>query len=302
MKNENEKNQKDSVTLDEKNSIVLTVTKEEFNDFNKGEKSVVSINVNQDTYESLLENIQGHLILNCDEMPSHFYSCYFWNGGVFPYMIKKDLQYIVLLNRGRELVLQITGHSTSVLQRYTIVDNECLEPDDNGDACEWTIHFEVEKSPNSSFASRNSTGQKSKTYLLRWNPTISSFQLDEYREATTQYPNGFHMNWSVYEWEEAHEGDRFYMLRTGDDKAGIVFRGVFTSEPNPGDDWAGKGKQRYYMDIDCLGGEPADQKPSIDIETLENTIPAIDWRRGHSGELLSEEDAEKLNELWNRIP
>lgn len=83
-----------------------------------------------------------------------------------------------------------------------------------------------------------------KTYLLRWNPTISSFNLDDYRDVLSKYPGGFSgMNWSVYEWEKAHKGDHYYMLRTGDDKAGIVFRGVFTSDPYPGEDWAGNGKK-----------------------------------------------------------
>ena len=135
-----------------------------------------------------------------------------------------------------------------------------------------------------------------KTYLLRWNPTISSFKLDDYRDVLSKYPDGFSgMNWSVYEWEEAHKGDRYYMLRTDDDKAGIVFHGIFTSEPYPGEDWAGKGKQRYYMDMDCYDCVPADEQSPINIDVLEN----IDWRRGHSGQLLSEEDADKLDELWN---
>ena len=167
--------------------------------------------------------------------------------------------------------------------------------DKNGDSCFWNVIFQVEAVDD------QGTPFNRKTYLLRWNPTISSFRLDDYREATTQCPNGFRMNWSVYEWENAHLGDRFYMLRTGDDKAGIVFRGVFTSEPCPGDDWAGKGKQRYYMDIDCYGCVPPNHKPSLDIETLENAIPTINWQRGHSGELLSDKDAEKLDELWNSI-
>lgn len=289
----------DAVTLDEKNSLALNVSVKVFDELSSGGKQTVDVDVNQDSYESLLENIQGHLLLSCEEMPFYFYGCYFWNNGVFPYVVKKDLKYIMMVSQGRELVLRIKGHSETVKQRYTIEDNKYLEPDDNGDACEWTIHFEVEKSKTNSFVFRNSTGQKSKTYLLRWNPKISSFRLDNYREAVTQCPNGFGMNWSVYEWEEAHKGDRFFMLRTGDDNAGIVFRGVFTSEPYPGEDWAGKGKQRYYMDIDCFGAEPSDQKPSLDVDILEKTIPAIDWRRGHSGELLSDKDAEKLNDLWN---
>ena len=141
-----------------------------------------------------------------------------------------------------------------------------------------------------------------KTYLLRWNPTISSFKLDDYRDVLSKYPGGFSgMNWSVYEWEKAHKGDHYYMLRTGDDKAGIVFRGVFTSDPYLGEDWAGNGKQRYYMDMDCYDCVPADVQSPICIEELEKVVPGIDWRRGHSGELLSSEDADRLNELWNNI-
>ena len=141
-----------------------------------------------------------------------------------------------------------------------------------------------------------------KTYLLRWNPTISSFKLDDYRDVLSKYPGGFSgMNWSVYEWEKAHKGDHYYMLRTGDDKAGIVFRGVFTSDPYPGEDWAGNGKQSYYMDMDCYDCVPADVQSPICIEELEKVVPGIDWRRGHSGELLSSEDADRLNELWNNI-
>lgn len=141
-----------------------------------------------------------------------------------------------------------------------------------------------------------------KTYLLRWNPTISSFKLDDYRDVLSKYPDGFSgLNWSVYEWEEAHKGDHFYMLRTGDDKAGIVFRGVFISDPYPGEDWAGNGKQRYYMDMDCYKCVPADQNPPINIELLEKEITEIDWRKGHSGELLSKEQADRLDEMWNNL-
>ena len=138
-----------------------------------------------------------------------------------------------------------------------------------------------------------------KTYLLRWNPGISSFKLETYRKATTECPDGFGFDWSIFEWEEAHEGDRYYMLRTGDDKAGIVWHGVFTSEPYEDKDWAGQGKQRHYMKMDCYDCVPADQKPPVDIEMLEKEIPEIDWRKGHSGQLLTEEVTDKLNELWN---
>ena len=141
-----------------------------------------------------------------------------------------------------------------------------------------------------------------KTYLLRWNPLISSFRLEEYRDVLSKYPDGFAgMNWSIYEWEDAHIGDYYYMLRTGDDKAGIVFRGVFTSEPYKGEDWAGKGRERYYMDMECYDCVPADEQSPVGIDVLEKNIPSINWRRGHSGELLSEDDAEKLDDLFYKF-
>ena len=54
-----------------------------------------------------------------------------------------------------------------------------------------------------------------------------------------------------------------------------------------------------FLKMDCYDYVPADQNPPVDIEILEKEIPEIDWRKGHSGELLSEEVADKLNELWN---
>ena len=138
-----------------------------------------------------------------------------------------------------------------------------------------------------------------KTYLLRWNPAISSFKMEHYKDATTRFPEGISYNWSVYEYEDAHEGDRFYMMRVGEGNTGIVFRGVFTSEPYEGEDWAGKGKKRYYMDMNCFDLAAPD---TVHISTLElaQAIPDIDWEKGHSGQLLTDEQAEKIEELWNR--
>ena len=143
--------------------------------------------------------------------------------------------------------------------------------------------------------------RKPKTYLLRWNPKISSYTLEDYRHDVKYNPDGFCSNWSVYEWEEAHDGDRYYMLRTGDDKPGIVYRGIFTSEPYEDEDWNMTDKLRHYVDMDCYDCIPADEQSPITIKILEENIPNINWRAGHSGELLSDEDAEKLDEMWEEM-
>ena len=138
-----------------------------------------------------------------------------------------------------------------------------------------------------------------KTYLLRWNPAISSFTMDRYRNAIDEYPEGFCMDWSIYEWEEAHKGDRYYMVRVGEGNTGIVFLGQFLSEPYEGEDWAGKGKKRHYVDIECVFATDPEERPLLTIDELQAILPEIDWIKGHSGQLLTEEQAEKLDELWH---
>ncbi len=140
-----------------------------------------------------------------------------------------------------------------------------------------------------------------KTYLLRWNPTISSFKLDSYRKAIKEYPDGFGSDWSIYEFEKAKKGDMYYMLRTGDDNPGIVWRGTFTSDPYEGEDWAGSNRKRMYVNFETQEFEDPDTPLPISIEKLESAIPDIDWHKGHSGQLLTEEQSDKLYNLWEEV-
>lgn len=84
------------------------------------------------------------------------------------------------------------------------------------------------------------------------------------------------------------------MLRVGEGNTGIVFYGEFTSNPYQGGDWAGKGKVRQYVDLTCKDALDPDLRPYATIEELEEAIPEIDWRKGHSGQLLTYEQVEKI--------
>ena len=284
---------------DKENSIFLEMPPALFSDFQQGWARNIDLDVDNDTWQLLLENIDGNLLLCCDEMPVRFYGCYFWNKGKFPYLLKKSLQFVVLVCGKQEQAYRINGYQAKAGERCDFLPDGSVKPNPNGDACVWRISLEL-AILESDTKTETEPAYQTSTYLLRWNPGISSFKLDEYRHALSECPKGFGFNWSVYEWENAHEGDRFYMLRTGDEYAGIVFRGVFTSNPYAGDDWAGKGKPRHYMDMFCQDCQPADERPPINIDVLEKVIPDIDWRRGHSGQLLTKEDAAKLDDLWKK--
>ena len=57
-------------------------------------------------------------------------------------------------------------------------------------------------------------------------------------------------DWSVYESQKAHEGDRFFMVRVGEGNTGVFAAGRFTSEPYKSEDWSGKGREVYYMKME----------------------------------------------------
>lgn len=137
-----------------------------------------------------------------------------------------------------------------------------------------------------------------KTYILRWNPAISSFKLEEYRDALNRFSNGWGGNWSVYEYNKACKGDHFYMVRVGEGNTGVVFRGLFTSDPYEDEDWAGTDKKRFYVDIEACDCADPDKPAHITMEELYKAIPDIEWDHGHSGVLLTDEQAGKLDELW----
>ena len=287
--------------ITQKNCIGMNIDAQLFDYINNGYVTKIDIEIDDDIYKDILENIDGNLVLCTDEMPEYFYGCYIWNKGEFPYIIKDSLKYLLLINGSRRLPVEITGYDTSVASRFGFdtTTNKYIE-DPDGECCYWRVTFNIKVAEADQMPESSATYEKRRTYLMRWNPGISSFKLKDYKQATTECPEGFMLDWSIYDWEDAQEGDIYYMVRVGDDNAGIVFRGEFQSAPYTGGDWAGKGKQRYYVDMSCEDCAPADGKPWLTVAELQEAIPEIEWGRGHSGELITEEVTLKLEELWNK--
>ena len=143
-----------------------------------------------------------------------------------------------------------------------------------------------------------------KTYIMRWNPEFSSYTLDKYADMIKRFPTDFAIDWTLYEWQDAHVGDIFYMVRVGGESdangsAGIVFRGEIVSAPYVRPDFREKSKAfRHYVDIACHNFAQPQGPAHLSLSELEEAIPSIEWGNGHSGVLLSPDDAAKLNDLW----
>lgn len=139
--------------------------------------------------------------------------------------------------------------------------------------------------------------RKQKTFILKWNPEISSVRTDLWH-FWKQHQNFVEANWSVWDHKKAQVGDRFFMVKVGNGITGIVMEGSFASNPVLGEDWSGKGRKVYYCDLNINYIMDPESDPIIPTEDLAEAIPCFDWKKGHSGEMLEDADALKLDELF----
>lgn len=139
------------------------------------------------------------------------------------------------------------------------------------------------------------------TFLLRWNPALSSYTMERLDEDMTDWANGEwsdDFDWSVHDWQKARKGDRFFMLRVGEGNTGVFAAGRFTSDPFLGDDWSGKGREVHYMTMEFETVFHPERAEIITTEELRAELPEIDWSGGHSGVMLDAESAERLELMW----
>lgn len=154
------------------------------------------------------------------------------------------------------------------------------------------------------------------TVILMWNPSISSFKKEEFRhfisimrnhdedgmpfyyDEEDNFRDDTGINWSIWDYENVSYGDRFFMVRVGEGKTGIVMAGSIMSEPYKDEDWSGKGREVYYSDLFCECMIDSDAAPYISTKELEEAMPDFDWSGGHSGRVLDETTAEKLEVMW----
>ncbi len=223
-----------------------------------------------------------------DTMPDTFHGCYLYNKGEFPYAIKGTLEFLLLKSGDDSCFAKIIGINTVAGTRFRFQGpGEPSIEDSNGDSCIWEVQFEVVPVP-----------AEPRHYLMRWNPSISSFTEKDYEKCVANMEHGmFRLNWSIYDWEEARRGDMFYMMRVGDDKAGIVFTGQFLTDPYPADDWGGSTKRRMYVDMVCMNAAEPEAAPLIPLEELQKAIPSFEWSRGHSGVLMANKVTDELAKL-----
>lgn len=140
-----------------------------------------------------------------------------------------------------------------------------------------------------------------KTYILFWNPAVSSYKLENFQneiEDTGYYGD---MTWSIWEHKNASAGDRFFLVRCGDGNTGICMSGYFSSDPYQDEDWSGKERDTYYVNLEPDIMINPEYLPILTTAELVSAIPEFDWTGGHSGRLIDAHLAEKLEALWDNF-
>lgn len=83
-----------------------------------------------------------------------------------------------------------------------------------------------------------------KLFLLRWNPNVSSFKDETFRQMIADSRKGpVRMDWSVREWEKLEEWDWAVLCRVGTDADGIVAIGRFDGRVEEADSWRKDGSK-----------------------------------------------------------
>lgn len=142
-----------------------------------------------------------------------------------------------------------------------------------------------------------------KTVILMWNPSISDYKMEGFESdlemlAESSGCSGF--TWEVWDHENVKYGDDFYLIKVGPGVNGVVMHGSVESSPCEGEDWSGRGRKVFYSDLDIDEMIHPDKCPLLTSDELAAEIPDFDWYGGHSGRVLTKDQAKKLKTLWKK--
>ena len=138
-------------------------------------------------------------------------------------------------------------------------------------------------------------------HLIFWNPDISSMTRERMTDEMSEIIfNGGMFNWSFWEHENVKPGDTCYMVRCGDHTGphGVMLRAKIISKPYVDEDWSGRGRKIYYADWFPQEFIDTEYENPLSVDVLEQLMPEVNWRGGHSGRELQPDYESILEKAW----
>lgn len=93
----------------------------------------------------------------------------------------------------------------------------------------------------------------------------------------------------------------FYMMYIGKNDRFLMMKGKFESAPYRNlYSWEGKPHQRSWVGLDIEQFIHYKRGPILEANLLSKAIPTVDWWGDHQELVLTEEESEKLEQVWER--
>lgn len=141
----------------------------------------------------------------------------------------------------------------------------------------------------------NNDNDEGRVFILRWKPEISNISIELYNQIREESDPT--LCWKIRDWQEAHEGDKIVMICEGTENPGIVFHGKLLEEPIECESWGNEHEMKHDALISVESAVNPNQGALVPLDELAAKIPDFNWRCGHSGELLTQEQSRKLREI-----
>lgn len=146
---------------------------------------------------------------------------------------------------------------------------------------------------------------QTKNWLLSWNPSRWTWDTLAADRATTISGEKADNRWRCSS-SKPREGDRVFLIRTGNPPKGVVAVGKVTRAPYEAEHWeqsrADAGETTRFVDVAFDSVRDATTDEIVPLEELQSREPGQEWNPQSSGIEIKAKAARILERLWKALP
>lgn len=146
---------------------------------------------------------------------------------------------------------------------------------------------------------------QTKNWLLSWNPYKSHWDTLAADRSTTMAGDKADRRWRCSS-SKPREGDRVFLVRTGNPPKGVVAVGKITRAPYEAEHWeqsrADAGETTRFVDVAFDSVRDATTDEIVPLEQLQSREPGQEWNPQSSGIEIKSKAARTLERLWKALP
>lgn len=146
---------------------------------------------------------------------------------------------------------------------------------------------------------------QTKNWLLSWNPSKWNWDTLATDRATTINGEKADNRWRCSS-SKPREGDRVFLVRTGNPPKGVVAVGKVTRAPYEAEHWqqarADAGETTRFVDVAFDSVRDATTDQVVPLEELQSREPGQEWNPQSSGIEIKSKAARTLERLWKTLP